>query len=185
MLLKIPLQFTLLFLPGVKGNLITEGNVFLLCITNIHSFRKVELISTMKCISSHTGKLDWNLDPSNISCVKDCMAYDNGNYQITRIGESRKLVAVPGYRWQNTDSSVINEIECKIKEYGNAEYIGEEEQHDLVDINECEEGIESALCPMKNSKCGNIPGSYLCVCNDGYMPFDNSKCTYRKNINIV
>ena len=151
-------------------------------VTNIHSFRKVELIFSMKCISSHTGKLDWNLDPSNISCIKDCMAYDNGNYQSTKIGESRKLVAVPGYKWQNSEEVDINEVECKIKEYSNGEYVGEEEQHDSVDINECEEGIESALCPMKNSKCGNIPGSYFCVCNDGYMPFDNSKCTYRKNI---
>ena len=148
----------------------------------VHSFRKVELIPTMKCISSHTGKLDWNLDPSNISCIKDCMAYDNGNYQITKIGKSRTLVVAPGYRWQNAEGVDINVVECKIKEYGDDEYVGEEEQHDLVDINECEEGIESALCPMKNSKCANIPGSYLCVCNDGYMPFDNSKCTYRKNI---
>ena len=113
------------------------------------------------------------------------MVYDNGEYQITKIGKSRKLVTVSGYRWQNSDGNTINEVECKVKEYGNEEYVGEEEQHDLVDINECDEGIESALCPMKNSKCDNIPGSYRCVCNNGYMPFDNSKCTYRNNIKML
>ena len=138
----------------------------------------------MKCIpSSYTdGILTWNVDPANISCVKDCMAYDNGKYQITKIGKSRNLVSVPGYKWQNTDGVEIDEVRCLIKEYGDEEYVGEEEQYELVDVNECEEKSldSSLLCPMKNSNCYNVPGSYQCNCNEGYMPFDNSECTYGK-----
>ena len=81
----------------------------------------------MKCIPSYTGILTWNVDPTNISCVKDCMAYDIGKYQITKIGKSRNLVSVPGYKWQNTDGVEIDEVRCLIKEYGNEEYVGEEE----------------------------------------------------------
>ena len=108
------------------------------------------------------------------------MTYDtsSGSYKVTKIGKKRKLTKIPGYKWQNSDGTELEEIECKIKEFGIMEFMGEEEYHELEDVDECQ--LEHMPCPMKNAKCVNLPGSYYCDCNDGYSLLDNSNCQYGK-----
>ena len=44
------------------------------------------------------------------------MAYNNGQFKITKIGTTRKLINVPGYQWKNSKAEEINEVMCEIKE---------------------------------------------------------------------
>ena len=39
--------------------------------------------------------------------------------------------------------------------------------HVSTDINECTIGMDD--CHYLNADCVNIPGSYLCICKDGYV----------------
>ena len=145
-------------------------------------YRSAGLASKLKCLSTQNGHLEWNIDPSKVLCVQDCFSYDSGQYKVTKIGETRKLISIPGYEWQDDMGKAIKEVKCEIKELGNHQYVGEEQFHQLADINECQDGIGTVLCPMKNSQCYNVPGNYQCICDETHMPFDNSGCKYRKII---
>lgn len=39
-----------------------------------------------------------------------------------------------------------------------------------TDINEC---LKPAICP--NGRCENLPGTYRCLCNEGFLPTADSK----------
>ena len=44
--------------------------------------------------------------------------------------------------------------------------------HIIVDIDEC--SVNTDNCDI-NARCNNTDGSYICVCNDGYMG-DGQSC---------
>jgi len=48
------------------------------------------------------------------------------------------------------------------------------------DINEC---LESSSCGLPHQKCVNIPGSFKCVCEDGFVASRNGSCQVRSKSN--
>ena len=136
-------------------------------------------VSILTCQGSY-GNLAWSIDPKNITCIPYCTAYDKGLLIKTPVGEKRSLLDRDGYYWINENGTKIQNVNC-LPFY--QEFIGffsEEEFHELEDINECDEINPLQLCPMKNGKCYNLPGSYQCICEEGYHQYNNSDCIYSK-----
>ena len=131
------------------------------------------------------NQLAWSIDPSLLTCAKNCFAFDNGTTYNTKIGHRRELLPRKGYRWTNSTANIITSVKCIATNLTESLIVGIEEDFDLSDVDECSEQPKHKTCPMTNGVCKNVPGSYLCVCDDGYSPFNNENCTYGKLFHIL
>jgi hypothetical protein len=133
----------------------------------------------LKCQGTY-GNLTWNIDPKIITCIPYCAAYDKGSLIKTPVGKKRSLSDRNGYYWINENGSKIQNVDCLPLYEESIGFFSDEEFHELKDINECNEINPLLLCPMKNGKCFNSPGSYQCFCEEGYYQYNNSDCSYSK-----
>lgn len=44
-----------------------------------------------------------------------------------------------------------------------------------IDINECDDPVLSAYC-VENAECCNLPGHFVCKCNDGFVGNGTQQC---------
>ncbi len=140
----------------------------------VKSLTEYKAISSMTC-GGQWGNLEWYvndeiIDPSQIKCVPTC-------YNGTKVGESRLLPMEPGMKWVNEKSENIDKVRCNLKVDRKFQYIANEDFHDLVDIDECQEDPEicgyGGKCINKEMKNGL---RYTCDCLKGYQNQDG-KCT--------
>lgn len=129
-----------------------------------------EPVSSIECKQSK----QWNIDPSNVTCVKDCMANvplsrDQCQGQttctktvFTKVGDRRQLPPPrKGHRWVDENDNPIRSVKCLTKDVGQFNLVSYEEFHRLVDIDECTEDF--TLCKPLGF-CNNTVGSYDCDC---------------------
>ena len=57
---------------------------------------KMQPIPELTCQKTSSGSLQWNIDPSDIVCVADCISFDEGvDIVYTKVGDKRNLIIHP------------------------------------------------------------------------------------------